>query len=223
MLKNILIVGGTSGLGLELAKSYNSLGHTVYVAGRKNPNIEGIKSLSFSITDDCFDLNQQIDQLLAKIGKINTLIYTAGFYQEGHIDQLSNDQILQMINVGLTAPALLIQRLKNNPGKPLKIMLITSSSQYTPRELEPIYTAVKAGVGMLASSLSLDPQIGKVLVVAPSGIKTPFWDKNAKDTSEMLDVSWAADQVISLSGGPFKYKYAKILRNPERVEIVETR
>lgn len=222
MLKNILIVGGTSGLGLELAKIYSSLGHTVFIVGRKNPNIANVKFINFSITDNLKETIHQIDNLLSQIEKNNTVIYVAGFYQEGRIDTLSDSQISEMVNVGLLAPALIIQRLKNNPGKPLKVILITSGSQYTPRELEPIYASVKAGLGMLGASLSLDLGIGKVLVVAPSGIKTPFWSKE-KDTVGFLDPKWVAEQIVELSSGPFKYRYAKILRNPTKVEIVETR
>lgn len=222
MLKNILIIGGTSGLGLELARIYSLQGHTVFVTGRKNPNIPNLQFFNLPITQDSDDLIKQINNLLLKIKRINTLIYAAGFYQEGRIDTLDDKQILEIINVNLTAPALLIQRLKNNPGKPLKIMIITSSSQYTPRELEPVYTAVKSGLGMLGASLSLDKEIGKVVVVAPSGMKTPFWDKN-KDTSGYLEPKWVADKIIDLSSGKFKYRFAKILRSPERVEIVETR
>lgn len=222
ILKKILIVGGTSGLGLELAKIYSSLGHTVMVTGRKDPKIKELKFIRLSITQNASDLVDQIDNILKRIKKVNTLIYCAGFYQEGQIEKLTNEQILEMINVGLTTPAMLVRKLKNNPGKPLKIMIITSSSQYTPREKEPIYTSVKAGLGMFGASLSLDPTIGKVLVVAPSGMKTPFWDKN-KDILEYLDPKWVAEQVVELSSGPFKYRYAKILRKPPRVEIVETR
>lgn len=222
ILKNILIVGGTSGLGLELARYYSNAGHTVFITGRKNPEISNLNFLYLPIVASAETLIQHIDSMLLKLEKINTLIYAAGYYQEGQIEQLNDEQILQMIQVGLTAPTLLIKRLKNNPGKPLKIMIITSSSQYTPRKLEPLYTSVKAGLGMLGASLSLDPEIGKVLVVAPSGMKTPFWDAK-KDTAEYLDPVWVAKQIVELSSGPFKYRFAKILRNPPHVEIVETR
>ena len=222
MLKNILIVGGTSGLGLKLAEMYAILGHTVFVTGRKNPQQSNLNFVPFSIDENSGKLIEEIDQLITKLPKINTLIYTAGFYQGGRIDTLNDKQILEMINIGLTAPALLIHRLKNNPGKPLKVMLVTSSSQYTPREQEPIYSAVKAGLGMLGSSLALDPEIGKVLVVAPSGMKTQFWNME-RDVSAYLDPKWVAEQIIELSSGPFKYKYAKILRYPRKVEIIETR
>jgi len=50
MKKHILIIGGTSGLGLELARQYNALGHHVTVTGRKNPNLAGV-DLSALILD----------------------------------------------------------------------------------------------------------------------------------------------------------------------------
>ncbi len=145
----------------------------------------------------------------------------AGYYQEGTVDELTDNDIASMTNVGITAPAMLIRRLKTNPGAPLKVMLITSSSQYTPREREPLYAATKAGLGMLGACLGLDSELGKVLVIAPSGMKTPFWDET-KDTTGYLEPKWVAEKIIELSSGPFKYKYAKILRGPERVEVVET-
>jgi len=126
-----------------------------------------------------------------------------------------------MVNVGLLAPMMMVQRLKRRSSFPLKVMLVTSSSQYTPREREPAYCSVKAGLGMLGACLVRDRGLGKVLVAAPSGMRTPFWDGTDEDTETMLDPKWVADQIVELSGGAFKYKSAKILRNPARVEVVE--
>ena len=222
MTKHILIIGGTSGLGFELARQYRELGHHVTVTGRKNPNLAGVGFERLDIGQDTSALISQIDELVKETGPVNTLIYAAGFYQEGHIDDLSDEDILSMIHVGITAPTLLINRLKNNLGKPLKVILITSSSQYTPRQLEPIYTMVKAGLGMLGRSLALDADLGKVMVIAPSSMLKPFWN-DEKDTSTYLDPSWAATQIIELSSGPFKYKFAKLLRDPARVLVEETK
>lgn len=221
MAKNILIVGGSSGLGLELAKQYLALGHTVHITGRQDPQVAGLAFHFFPIDAHTAELPARVEALVSQLPPMNTLIYAAGYYQEGRIDQLNPQDIIEMTNVGLLAPALLVQRLKNNPGCPLKIIFITSTSQFTPRELEPVYTAVKSGLGMLGSSLALDAALGKVVVVAPAGMKTAFWSDD-KDTSTMLDVEWVAKQILDLSGGPFKYRFAKIMRAPARVELVET-
>ena len=225
MKKRILIIGGTSGVGLALARYYAQDGHTVCVTGRHEPDIALYPRMEYqqlNITDDATALSLDIDIVLRQFARVNTVVYCAGFLQRGLIDALSDAALQRMTNVGLLAPMLLIQRLKNNLDTPLKIMLITSSSQYTPRELEPAYCAVKSGLGMLGASLVRDHGIGKVLVVAPSGIDSKFWEGSGEDTSTMLDVEWVASQVVELSSGVFKYKYAKLLRDPARVDVVET-
>ncbi len=156
MKKNILIVGGSSGVGLELARHYISDGHTVCITGRKNPELKHAQYERLDITANADQLGQDIDTLLNRFSGINTLIYCAGFRQRALIDALNDAAIKQMINVGLLAPTLLVQRLKNQLDIPLKIMLITSSSQYTAREQEPVYCAVKSGIGMLGASMAFN-------------------------------------------------------------------
>lgn len=221
MKKNILIVGGTSGLGLDLAKHYVLDGHIVCITGRHDPGLAGSTYIELDIDGDSHNLTRSIDSLLEQFPTVNTLIYSAGYCQRAYIDELSDAEILQMTNVGLVAPMLLVQRLKNNLKTPLKVMLITSSSQYTARETESVYCATKAGLGMFGASLVMDKKIGKVLVAAPSGMKSTFWRDSDNDISEMLETKWVADRIVELSSGSFKYKFAKILRNPERVIVEE--
>lgn len=221
MKKNILIVGGSSGLGLDLAKHYIQEGHTVCVTGRHDPQLANSTYIELNITSDSLSLSDRIDDVLEQFPAVNTLIYSAGYCQRSRIDELSDADIGQMTNVGLLAPMLLVKRLKNNLDTPLKVMLLTSSSQYTAREMESVYCATKAGLGMFGASLVLDSEIGKVLVVAPSGMNSSFWRDSDVDVSGMLDTRWVADMVVELSSGKFKYKFAKILRNPERVVVEE--
>lgn len=221
MKKKILIVGSSYGVGENLAKHYVADGHTVCITGRRNPNLAGARFHPLAMTENANDLVEDIDRIVEDFPAVNTLIYAARYLRRGHIDDLGDSDLQTMVNVGLLAPMMLAQRLKRSTANPLKIMLMTSSSQYTPREFEPAYCATKSGLGMLGASLVRDGQIGKVLVVAPSRINTPFWVGTDEDTETMLDPEWVADQIVALSSGAFKYKYAKLLRNPARSEIVE--
>ncbi|MEY8879786.1 SDR family NAD(P)-dependent oxidoreductase [Donghicola sp. XS_ASV15] len=221
MKKNILIVGGSSGVGKKLAEHYINEGHTVCITGRNNPGLASARFHAFGVLDQASKLGCDIDRLVEEFPAVNTLVYAAGYLQRGHIDDLDDSALQTMVNIGLLAPMMLVQRLKGKANTPLKTMLITSSSQYTPRALEPAYCAVKSGLGMFGASLVRDRGVGKVLVVAPSDINTPFWAGTDEDTSTMLDPGWVADQIVDLSSGVFKYKYAKLLRHPSRVEVIE--
>lgn len=220
-MKTALIIGGTSGLGLELAKKLKTEYQKVIIVGRNDPKEPFLSFIKIDITK--FNEPQEYNRFyfdMLPYGSIDLFIYAAGFYQKGTLKKLSGKEIENMITVGLRVPIHILQRIlyrRNLPG----FIAITSTSQWTPRADEPVYTAVKAGLGMLAKSVSLDSQIEKVLVVAPAGMKTNFWKKTDKDISTMLDPVWVADQILVQYKDNFKYRFIKILREPPRTEITE--
>ena len=218
---NTLIIGGSSGLGLELALKL-APNYEVTVTGRRDPKNEHVtfRTLDLSARSQFSD---DLDTFVTQLPQIDLLIYAAGFYQEGDISHVSDEDIANMTNVGLMAPAMLLQRLLKKQDKLSGFIAITSTSQWTPRPLEPVYTAVKAGLAMLANSVSCDERVGKVLVAGPAGMNTRFWENNPRDLSTMLDPTWVAQQVLDQYSGNFNYKFARIMRGPARVEIVETR
>ena len=215
-----LIVGGSSGLGLELGHLLSE-SHQVFVTGRRDPKQKDATFVPLELGGG--NLAENLDKLIGNLPNIDLLVYAAGFYQEGKIDELSDDDIRKMENVGLLAPVLLVQRIIKKQDSLAGLVAITSTSQWTPRLLESPYTAVKAGLAMFANSLSLDPRIGKVLVAGPAGMATRFWENNPRDTSKMLDPKWVAKQILELYEENFKYEFARIMRDPPRVEVVETR
>lgn len=221
----ILIAGGTSGLGLELATLLHTKNNfEVYVTGRIVPKNPQLNFIYFNIDSETDRLPHRIDTVLSNLSRqIDLLVYAIGFYQEGSIGQLPDEDIRKMLNVGLVAPTLILNRVLNRQKKLSGFIAITSTSQWTPRVYEPAYTAVKAGLGMFANALSLDP-VEKVLVAGPAGMNTHFWADTEKDTSTMLKPKWVAEQICQLYfEDEFKYKCARILREPSRVEIVEKR
>lgn len=220
MKKTALVVGGTSGLGLEIAQLLLPT-HSVIITGRRAVDREDLSFVQLDLSTD--SISHKIEQLLEKSSLIDLVVCSAGYFQEGNLLSLHETAVEKMIRVGLTAPTLLIQKILRKQRLVPGLMVITSTSQWTPRPKEPVYTAVKAGMGMLANSLSLDGTISKTLVVGPSGMKTRFWEEDGRDTSAMLDAHWVAEQILQLWGGAFSYKFARILRGPARVETTETR
>ncbi|SRR6266496_1037276 len=216
-----LIIGGTSGVGLELAKLL-LLDYDVYIVGRQDPEME-------HLIFHAIDLNQQdksiqkIHDLVASLPKIDIFIHAAGFYQEGLITELSEAQIQEMMDTCLMSAIYSTRELLLNQKNLPVFVAVTSTSQYTPRLLEPIYTAAKAGLGAYANSLSLDPRIKKTLVVSPAGMKTKFHSGREVDMSTYLEPSWVALQIMELLRDEYSYKYARILRDPAHVEIKATR
>lgn len=218
-----LIIGGTSGLGLELAQV--STVENVIVTGRSNPEVEFVEFREFDLSTG--DLPARIGEFVANLPEIDSLVYAAGFYQEGHVDELSDEEADKMLDVCARGLLFFTKKLLEKQGYLNELVTITSTSQWTPRELEPVYNMAKAGAAHFSQALSLDGRVDKTLVVGPSGMATKFWDNDGRDTSSMMNPAWVAEEIASLRTADYSYRFAKILGkyqdSPDRVEITETR
>lgn len=218
---NALVVGGTSGLGLEIAKRLQAVGSEVYVTGRRELNEPSLHYERFDLTAP--GLAQRISELVARLPELNTLVYAAGYFQEGRVTDLSEQQIEEMIDVGGRGLIYFVKAVLDKQGTLGELVTITSTSQWTPRKLEPIYNFAKAGAAHFSNAMAEDGRVSKVLVAGPAGMRTAFWDGVERDDlNRMLDPTWVADEVMKLRDDEFRYRFAKIMREPARVEVVET-
>ncbi len=217
-LPNALIIGGTSGLGLEIAKALAKT-HCVTVTGRHDPNEPNLRFHKLNITAQPESFEQAMTPI-ANSAPIDILVLAAGYYQEGTLGSLQADEVMTMINVGILAPTMIIRQTIKQQGTLPKLVIVTSTSQLTARLAEPVYCAVKAGIAMLAKSLSLDPNFGKVLVAAPGGMQTSFW-RNSKTPDGALDPAVVAEQILAELDTKFTFSQIRIPRDTGQVERLE--
>lgn len=222
--KTVLIVGGSSGLGLELARILSS-DYRVIVTGRNDPCVDFLEFHTLSISRNYPNgtFEETLQNFIKQLPVIDLFIYAAGYYEELSIKDETVSKIEDMILVTLTTPALMLRQLLSQQVRMESFVAITSTSHFTPREKEPVYAAAKAGLAMLANSVALDPSFGKVLVAAPGGMGTNFWKKANRELQDALDPVWVAKQILEQLNQDFRYKEMRLLRNPVRVEIHETR
>lgn len=218
------VIGGTSGLGLELAIRLLAT-HDVLVTGRTMPK-DLPENLHFYPLDLSFGVSffHEIQRLVSGRPPVDTLIFAAGFYEEARISEMDDEAMADQIYLGLLAPSILLGRILGQQGNLPNFVMITSTSATTPREREPVYAAVKAGASHLAASVALDENVGRTLVVAPGGMKTKFWrNRPDKMVGDMLDPGWVADRALEALAATNKYTSIRIPRNPARVEVLERR
>jgi len=220
-MSNVLIVGGTSGLGLALAKRFADQGWNVYATGRTKPDASGLHFHHFDMTcTHIGELENKVDGLIEQLPRIDALVLAAGFYQEGEVQYLTAQQIFDMNCVGLLGPELIIGRLLARNGLE-SLVAITSTSQRTPCSFEPIYTGVKAGLAAVARSVSLGDHVKHTLVAAPAGMMTNFW-KDGRSTLGLLDAGRVADRILEELSKTDLFREVKILGGEPngRVELV---
>ncbi len=221
MAGNVLVIGGTSGLGYELAKLFAETS-PVIVTGRAAPLVLDSR-LEFRRLelDSGSEDTHSILNFVQRLPRIDTLVIAAGYAQFGGVNRLQNMDIMKMFTVGLIAPVLFIRELLHHQRQLPNYMQITSTSQWTPRPNEPVYAAAKAGIGMFAESIAGDPNVGRVMVAGPSGMKTAFWNGLNTDTSQFLEPSEVAAAMYNdwSTISNYEFRQIAILRNPLRVEV----
>jgi short-subunit dehydrogenase len=216
-----LIVGGSSGLGLALAKEFADRDDKVIVTGRSKPDVDFAEFMKLDLSTKPA---KSIEAMVKDLPKIDRLVYAAGFYQFGRVTDLTNEQIEEMINVTGAGLIYLMRELLVKQDNLKELITITSTSQWIPRKTEPIYNFAKAGIGHFSNAMAEDGRVDKVMVAGPSGMRTKFWDGVERDDlDKMLDKAWVAEQIIRELPGDYSYKFIQILRQPARVEVVDQR
>lgn len=231
--KNILIAGGSSGIGLSLANLLNGLGAQVYIVSRTVSAEwrEGIRHLPLDITTN-------LDAVPAFLPeKLDGLVYAVGSINLKPFNRLSEEDFLADYQLNVLGAARLIQQsLKSlKAAGSSSVVLISSVAARTGMPYHASISAAKGAVEGLALSLAaeLAAQQIRVNVVAPSLTDTPMAKQllntpEKKEASakrhplgkygEPADISqaiaflladesgWMTGQVIGIDGGLGKLK-----------------
>lgn len=191
----ILITGGTSGIGRELATQLSARGNTVIVTGRDRAKLERMKREAPAIDviqSDVADA-KAIVALYARVKNefpaLTMLVNNAGIMRKINLHDRASDleDIGREIDTNLTALVrMTTQFLPLLQAQPrAAIVNVSSGLAFTPFPLSPIYGATKAGVHSFTQSLRVqlkNTQI-KVFELAPPSTQTPLQDAfDAADT-----------------------------------------
>jgi NAD(P)-dependent dehydrogenase (short-subunit alcohol dehydrogenase family) len=172
--KNIFIVGGSSGIGLELVKVLNDDHHEIYVGSRTADTlteIPGVHHLPMDVTDETLDL-----ETLPKT--LQGLVYCPGTIVLKPFQRLTIDDFKEDLNINLLGAVKVIQgcikQLKKSPSG-ASIVLFSTVAVNTGMPFHASVASAKAAVEGLTRSLAAEfaPRI-RVNAIAPSLTDTPL-------------------------------------------------
>src|SRR4030095_8732375 len=101
----VIIIGATSGIGLELAKLYASGDSLVGVTGRRNELLQKLKEFfPDTVMTECFDVmgNENIthlESLITQLGGMDLLIYNSGYGEVSNELDWQIDKVTTRTNV----------------------------------------------------------------------------------------------------------------------------
>ena len=181
--RTILITGGTSGIGFELAKQLIARRNIVITTGRDQRKLKetefampGIHTMQSDASkpDDSKALLQRIE---VEFPACDTLINNAGIMRNLNVNQpRSLTDVTREIDINLNGPVQMVQEflphLKSRPNA--LIVNVSSGLAYIPFPLSPVYSASKAGLHAFTRCLRVQLKGSNVAVVelAPPQVET---------------------------------------------------
>ena len=153
--RTVLIVGGTSGIGLGLARRFAAAGSTVVVGGRDTSRVDDLESVRIDVTDAASVLTAR-DQVLAAHPDLDVVVTMSGvLLQEdlrdpAHFDAAETTIAVNLLGTIRVLDAFTPHLVTRGAGD---IITVTSGIGFLPFPLMPSYGASKAGVHAYTEAL----------------------------------------------------------------------
>ena len=191
-MKNILITGASSGIGLEIAKILEK-NNKIFLSGRRKSDNKNYFALDLADDNSALKLIEKAREYFSS--EIDILINCAGQYIYKPIEKMSLDEINYLINLNFKSAyilsSLVIQSMKkNNWGR---IINIGSISAMVGEANATLYCATKAALSGLTRGLALEAAQNNITVnqINPGWVQTPLVENSLNDTEkqEVIDVT----------------------------------
>jgi NAD(P)-dependent dehydrogenase (short-subunit alcohol dehydrogenase family) len=189
-----LITGGSSGIGLAIARMLRDEGFELTLASRTAEKIEaagaelGATAIAADVSkpEDC---ERVVREHVERAGGLDLLVNSAGIGIAGRVEDAQLKHIDRQLAINLRGLVLVSQaaipHLRETKGW---IVNLASIAGTQPVPILPIYAATKAAVISLTHSLNadLDDDGVRAIAICPGFVDTPMAEYSGLSTEEMI-------------------------------------
>ena len=188
-MKNVIITGGSSGIGKATAELFAKEGYKVYELSRRNITSpsgrqEGVVHITCDVTspEAC---RKAVEQVVETDGKIDVLISNAGMGISGAIEFTTSEDMHRQMEVNFFGAVNITQAVLPYMRRAQrgKIIFVSSVMAVYSLPFQAFYSASKFALNGFAQALANEvrPFNVKVAVLMPGDVKTGFTDARKKE------------------------------------------
>lgn len=190
--KTILITGGSSGIGLEMARQLLARENVVIITGRGEAALQNATArfpalhTMRSDVSDADAVRILYEEVTSRFPKLDTLINNAGMMCTVKLEEeRSLSDVTREIDVDLAGPIRMVQQFLPHLRAQSQAMIVNVSSglAFVPLPISPIYSAAKAAIHTYTRCLRSQLEGSNVAVVelAPPLTETPLYSVEFKE------------------------------------------
>jgi NAD(P)-dependent dehydrogenase (short-subunit alcohol dehydrogenase family) len=154
-----LVTGGSSGIGLAIARRFSELGMQVVVVGRRQGVVDaavaGLGGGALGLTADVTkpaDLERLFAEVRARFGRLDVLVPNAGGGEHAPLGQITEDQFDRQFATNVKGVVFTVQAALPLMRPGASIVIVGSTASIDPGPTMSIYGATKAAVRTLVRS-----------------------------------------------------------------------
>ncbi len=204
--QRIVIIGGSSGIGLATARTLADAGAQVIIAGRARDKVaHALTTLEGSVTGEVVDATSREDaqRFFRRVGPFDHLVLTlAGNEGAGEFRTLDLDTLQRAFAAKFWPQVIAAQASLDVLRTDGSLTLVSAVTAHTAYAGSAGLAAVNGALEALIPTLALELQPLRVNAVAPGLIATPFWGDLPDDARETVFAQTAAVTPVRRVGRP---------------------
>lgn len=221
--KVVLVIGGTSGIGLSTAKEALGAGHAVFVTGRSPTRLKNalaeLNALGHSdgmAADSTLpqDVRRVVKGIARRFGRIDTLVVCMGTAARGDLATGDPEEWRQMLATNVLGPAIAVRETLPLLSASMGQIVLVGSVLGRVSVAGSLYSVTKHALVALAEAIRLQV-VGtgvRVCVVNPGRVNTPWWPGGA--TRPFLDPSQVGRAILWVMTQPASVDIGEIVLRP---------
>ncbi len=201
--KKIVIIGGTSGMGLATAKAAIATGASVTIASRSKEKLETTqKEIGGHVEAQPIDLMQEnsIRDFFQTVGSIDHLVVSGSSTKSGSFRDLATEDAKTSMASKFWGPYLAAKYAQINSNG--SIVLFSGILSRKPSSGMAVVSAINAAVEGLGRALAVELAPIRVNVISPGLVATSAYDKMPEDQREAMFQNAASHLPVGRIGNP---------------------
>lgn len=177
--KRVVLLGGTSGIGLATARLAAGEGATVIVSSSRKDNVAvAVAALGSAADGHLVDLGkeEQVAALFSRIGDFDHLIYTAGeSLQLGELAGTGMDAVRRAFELRFFGAMTAVKHASPHIRHGGSIVLTTGIASKRPQKAWTVAASICGAMDSLVRALAVELAPLRVNAVSPGFVRTPLW------------------------------------------------